>query len=685
MIEDARPVLVLTAGRARTGSDCDTRATCPRCPAPRSPTRSSATFAPGPPGAAGPPRLRHLHLGLHRTAQGRRHPVPRADEHAAQPPAGDLRPDDRRAGGRRCASRTPCRSPSTCPGRSCCGSSRATRCTSATSTCAATPTRWSPTATGTRIDVVNVTPTYAQHLLEEGLLDGAAPARRWCCSAARPCRSGCGPAARHRAACSATTCTGPPSTPSTPSAAAPPTAPRPPSARPIWNTRGLRPGRLAAARPAGRARRAVHRRRRAGPRLPRPARADRRPVRRRPVRPPGGRMYRTGDLVRRRADGTAGLPRPHRRPGEDPRLPGRAGRDPGRARRAARASPQAAVARRADGAGGQRLVGYVVGRRGRHAAGRLRGALPARLPDYMVPAAVVAVRRAAADRQRQARPAALPAPQPAAGRRAGPPRTADRTAAVRASSPTCSACPAVGVDDDFFDLRRALAARDPAGQPAARRPRRRPGAPGRCSTRRPSARLAAASAAGAPAGRPRADRPARAPTEAARCRRPSSGCCCCTSSTPTPPPTTIPFVMRLRGRVDRAALRPPPWPTSTARHEALRTGSPLDGQRFQRVSPARSRCTSTLDADRWRGRRRPGGRGRSTSPATPPPRRRTAADDHASAARPAPHRDRRVVRPAVPAGPDDRVHGPRSPAAPAWAPLPVQYADYAALAGRPAR
>ena len=40
-----------------------------------------------------------------------------------------------------------------------------------TSSCAATPTPWSPTATRHRIDVVNVTPTYAQELIEEGLLD----------------------------------------------------------------------------------------------------------------------------------------------------------------------------------------------------------------------------------------------------------------------------------------------------------------------------------------------------------------------------------------------------------------------------------------------------------------------------------------------------------------------------------
>ncbi|MFC7761688.1 condensation domain-containing protein [Catellatospora bangladeshensis] len=45
------------------------------------------------------------------------------------------------------------------------------------------------------IDVVNVTPTYAQHLIEEGLLaDGpGGTGRRWCCSVARRCPTRCGP------------------------------------------------------------------------------------------------------------------------------------------------------------------------------------------------------------------------------------------------------------------------------------------------------------------------------------------------------------------------------------------------------------------------------------------------------------------------------------------------------------
>ena len=84
--------------------------------------------------------------------------------------------------------------------------------------------------------------------------------------------------------------TGPPRRPSAPPSSAPAVArarrpaDRPPGARTpgctCW-TAALRPV------PAGRAGRAVHRGRGAGPRLPQPARADRRALRRQPVRPRG--------------------------------------------------------------------------------------------------------------------------------------------------------------------------------------------------------------------------------------------------------------------------------------------------------------------------------------------------------------------------------------------------------------
>ena len=51
---------------------------------------------------------------------------------------------------------------------------------------------------------------------------------------------------------------------------------------------------------------------------------------------PGERLYRTGDLARWRPDGSAGVPRPRRPPGQGARLPHRAGGDRGRARRTIR-------------------------------------------------------------------------------------------------------------------------------------------------------------------------------------------------------------------------------------------------------------------------------------------------------------------------------------------------------------
>ncbi|WP_338051255.1 amino acid adenylation domain-containing protein [Pseudonocardia acidicola] len=165
---------------------------------------------------------------------------------------------------------------------------------------------------------------------------------------------------------------------------------------------------------------------------------------------PGGRMYRTGDLVRRRPDGTLDfLGR------TDDQVKIRGYRvEPGEVAAALTAHPavaQAAVIADRSGPGGiARLVGYVVLEPGA-AEPPLREHLRERLPDHMVPVAVVALDALPLTVNGKLDTAALPRPDitPAGGGRAPRGRHEQLLCELFAQ---VLGLDRVGVDDDFFDL-----------------------------------------------------------------------------------------------------------------------------------------------------------------------------------------------------------------------------------------
>ncbi|OSP40585.1 non-ribosomal peptide synthetase, partial [Streptomyces sp. 13-12-16] len=174
-----------------------------------------------------------------------------------------------------------------------------------------------------------------------------------------------------------------------------------------------------------------------------------------PFGEPGERMYRTGDLVRRRPDGLLDfLGR------TDDQVKIRGYRiEPAEITAALSAHPE--VARAAvvvvPSAGTKRLVGYVVpeegGQPGEDLPRRLRDHLRSGLPDYMVPAALVPVDTLPLTVNGKLDVKALPAPDltgPGTGR---PPRTPhEETLCALFADVLGLPEDGVGADDDFFDL-----------------------------------------------------------------------------------------------------------------------------------------------------------------------------------------------------------------------------------------
>ncbi|HWM02462.1 MAG TPA: condensation domain-containing protein, partial [Actinophytocola sp.] len=293
-----------------------------------------------------------------------------------------------------------------------------------------------------------------------------------------------------------------------------------------------------------------------------------------PFGAPGERMYRTGDLVRRREDGNLDF---LGRTDDQVKIRGyRVELGEIEAVLADHPAVAQAAVLAVDGGAAKRLVAYVVSD-----AEDLREHLKRRLPDYMVPAAIMPVDTLPLTVNGKLDVKALPAPEIAlsAGR---PPSTPTEEVLCGLFAEVLGAA-SVGVDDGFFDLgghsllatrlvsraRTALdvdlAIRDLFEAPTV-------------------AELATRVAAAGDATRPplvAVDRPAEVPLSHAQQRL-----WVIQQMADSSAAYNFPLVFRLRGALDLAAWRAA-LTDVVARHEALRTVFvEHDGVPYQRIVPA---------------------------------------------------------------------------------------------------
>ncbi|MET0396568.1 MAG: amino acid adenylation domain-containing protein, partial [Longimicrobiaceae bacterium] len=165
----------------------------------------------------------------------------------------------------------------------------------------------------------------------------------------------------------------------------------------------------------------------------------------------GARLYRTGDRVRRRADGELEfLGR------TDAQVKIRGFRiEPGEVEAALLADAavgEAVVVVREDSPGQKRLVGYVVARPGAELSGsELRARLGGRLPEHMVPGAVVVLERLPLNANGKVDRRGLPAPERGAEAEYVAPRTAVEEVLAGIWAEVLG-IERVGAEDGFFDL-----------------------------------------------------------------------------------------------------------------------------------------------------------------------------------------------------------------------------------------